>query len=196
MGDAITIDDVGIKITPAKQRDHPGQRTQLKAVVTNHGPSPATDVAVTFRIPKGFVRHSVMLVSSSATSPLQATCRTTNVVCTIGGLQPGAKVIYRIVGTVKGKAPGKMKLEGTVTHGEADTKPPNDEDSGVIRIVPPHHHGPGHPPGPGSPTPATPDRTVETAATTCTPPAPTPSPSPDAPSSPPAPHPSRGCGSC
>jgi uncharacterized repeat protein (TIGR01451 family)/fimbrial isopeptide formation D2 family protein len=142
--------DVGLTITADTPRLRPGEEARFTAIVGNNGPELATDVVVTIDVPPGLTGYQGVLVSKPDGSTAPATCVVGSLICTVGDLEPGQRVVYRITGTVNGSSGDVVTLTGVETHGEPDLAPGNDTSSADVTLF-------TDPAGePGSPVPTTP----------------------------------------
>lgn len=127
--------DIGLSITATHPRIDPGHQAEFTAVVGNNGPQPATNVIVRFPVPPGLTDPAGVLLSASNGTTPQAGCVIDDIVCTVGDLDPGQQVTYRITGTAVASAGSIITLTGTVTHGEPDTDPGNNTARASVVIV-------------------------------------------------------------
>jgi uncharacterized repeat protein (TIGR01451 family) len=100
------------------------QALTYRIVVTNNGPSPATNVTVNDPLPVGPVFGSAV--------PGQGTCSgTTTVTCNLGSIANGSTAIVNI--TITPQAPGQLSNNASVT--AAETDPDTSDNSATIQTT-------------------------------------------------------------
>jgi len=112
--------DLEIEKTASATQVAAGDPLTFTIVVTNNGPSTATNVSVTDTLPANF--------SLSTAVSTQGTCSgNPAVTCTIGTMLSGATVTITITGTVNG--PGTVSNTAVVSATETDPDPDNNTDT-------------------------------------------------------------------
>ena len=122
--------DVGITKTDSSDPVLAGAQVTYTILVTNSGPSTATNVTVTDVLPAGLT-----FVSASSTQGT-ATNASGTVTGAIGTLAPAATATITIVASVGGGATGSITNTATVTSTETDTNSANNSASQSTTITP------------------------------------------------------------
>ncbi len=123
---------VDLRVTKADTVDPviAGGQLTYTIIVTNDGPSTATNVVMTDPLPAG-----VVFVSASSSSGTVANNNGT-VTANIGTLNPGASATVTINATVAGTARGTLTNTATVTRTETDSNPNNDSATETTQVTP------------------------------------------------------------
>jgi len=117
--------DLGVKLS-SSGRSVTGSTTIFTATITNAGPSPATNVAVTAQVPSTGALASAV--------PSRGTCSTSgDVVCSLGSLASG--VSANVVFVVNQLSPGKSTFTVQVSGSENDPVPANNRASATITLT-------------------------------------------------------------
>jgi uncharacterized repeat protein (TIGR01451 family) len=127
--------DLSVTVTANTPELTSGDQADLTAVVRNDGPGPATGVVVTFDIPDGLTDYSGVVVRYPDGTSRPADCVVGSLTCTIGDLEPGQEVEYRIAGTVAADPGAQLVVTGTVAQDWPDPVPGNDTASDVVVVL-------------------------------------------------------------
>jgi len=129
--------DVAVSITPGGMRVYPDGQAGFSATVTNNGPGSATAVSATISLPAGISAVTGVLASSTDSVPRDSACVqvSAQLICSVGALAAGQSVTYDIMATAAGPAGKTYTLNTSVTHGELDADPGNDQAGFQIQVV-------------------------------------------------------------
>jgi uncharacterized repeat protein (TIGR01451 family) len=135
--------DLVITKTIDNARTRPGETVAYTLKVTNNGPSSASNVSLTDKLPVGL--SFVSAVSS------QGNCTEANgaITCALGNLTSGASATVTVRANVTNTASGKLTNAASVTATETDPVPANNTARATTEVIAP-------PPPPAPPPPAPP----------------------------------------
>jgi uncharacterized repeat protein (TIGR01451 family) len=130
-GTAVSHVDLGVAITPPAAAPIAGASSSYSAVITNHGPSPASAVTVTVPIPAGY--SAPVLTIDGATG--HCAVADGHAVCTLDALASGAQATITVRSVVaQGMVGFPLMMSGEVQATEDDTDPSNDQASASTSI--------------------------------------------------------------
>jgi uncharacterized repeat protein (TIGR01451 family) len=147
--------DLVITKTIDNARTRPGEAVTYTLTVTNNGPSSASNVSLTDRLPAGL--SFVSAVSS------QGNCTEANgaITCTLGNLSRGASATVTVRANVTNAASGTLTNAASVTATETDPVPANNTARATTEVIAPA------PPAPPAPPPAPGNVRVNAVALSC-----------------------------